>query len=87
LISQTLTIETVACTIPQGGVAIARFGGLDPIPAELLHSIIASRDSLHCHDLGRLACTCRLFTTTHVPPPPTPALHHRPPPTMGTVTQ
>jgi hypothetical protein len=39
--------------------------GLHSIPAELLHSILASRDSLRCRDLGRLACTCRLFTTTH----------------------
>ena len=40
--------------------------GLSSIPAELLHSILASRDSLCCRDLGRLACTCRLFTTAHV---------------------
>ena len=39
--------------------------GLHCIPAELLHSILASRDSLRCRDLGRLACTCRLFTTAH----------------------
>ena len=39
--------------------------GLDSIPAELLHSILASRDSLRCRDLGRLASTCRLFTTAH----------------------
>jgi hypothetical protein len=49
----------------QGGECV----GLDSIPAELLHSILASRDSLRCRDLGRLACTCqlfRLFTTTPV---------------------
>ena len=39
--------------------------GLHCIPAELLHRILASRDSLRCRDLGRLACTCRLFTTAH----------------------
>jgi hypothetical protein len=39
--------------------------GLHSIPAELLHSILASRDSLRCRDLGRLASTCRLFTTAH----------------------
>ena len=39
--------------------------GLHSFPAELLHNILASRDSLHCRDLGRLACTCRLFTTAH----------------------
>jgi hypothetical protein len=39
--------------------------GLHCIPAELLHSILASRDSLRCRDLGRLACTCRLFTAAH----------------------
>ena len=39
---------------------------LHSVPAELLHSILASRDSLRCRDLGRLACTCRLFTTARV---------------------
>jgi hypothetical protein len=40
--------------------------GLHSIAAELLHSILASRDSLRCRDLGRLACACRLFTTAHI---------------------
>ena len=40
--------------------------GLHSIDGELLQSILASRDSLRCHDLGRLARVCRLFTAVHV---------------------
>ena len=40
--------------------------GLHSIDGELLQSILTSRDSLRCRDLGRLARVCRLFTAVHV---------------------
>ena len=57
---------------------------LHSVPTELLHSILASRDSLCCRDLGRLACTCRLFTTVRVFTAAHATLRHRPTPTVGT---
>jgi hypothetical protein len=49
-------------------MAAPRCSGIElhSVPAELLHSILASRESLRCRDLGRLASTCRLFNTAHV---------------------